>query len=165
VSGARLQKLVVRIRHILFEVVETKLLELLRDAVNDNMGTHIANAVIKLMARNELPINKADVLVLGITFKENCPDIRNSRVVDVIRELKSFGTNVEVFDPQAEKEEVLHEYGLHLTTSLQKKYHAIVLAVSHDEFKSLDWSKITDHRTVVYDVKGMLQKSQVTARL
>jgi UDP-N-acetyl-D-galactosamine dehydrogenase len=133
--------------------------------INDNMGGHIANAVIKLMAQNELPINKADVLVLGITFKENCPDIRNSKVVDVIHELKSFGTNVEIYDPQADAAEVKHEYGLSLISRLEKKYHAIILAVNHEEFKDLKWEKIKYERAVVYDVKGTLAKSIVTARL
>lgn len=133
--------------------------------INDNMGVHIANSVIKLMAQNELPINKANVLILGITFKENCPDIRNSKVVDVIRELQSFGTQVDIYDPQADAEEVKHEYGLSLLTALTKKYHAIVLTVSHQEFTKLDWSKISQEKTVIYDVKGFLNKSQITARL
>jgi UDP-N-acetyl-D-glucosamine/UDP-N-acetyl-D-galactosamine dehydrogenase len=133
--------------------------------INDNMGVHIANSVIKLMAQNELPINKASVLVLGITFKENCPDIRNSKVVDVIRELQSFGTEVDVYDPQADLEEVKHEYGFPLVTNLTKKYHAIVLAVGHTEFARLDWDKIKMEKTVIYDVKGILSKSSVTARL
>jgi UDP-N-acetyl-D-glucosamine/UDP-N-acetyl-D-galactosamine dehydrogenase len=133
--------------------------------INDNMGIHIANSVIKLMARNELPINKGAILVLGITFKENCPDIRNSRVVDVIQELKSFGAHVDVYDPQADAAEVKHEYGLVLVGSLTKKYDAIVLTVSHQEFAVLDWSAIKHERTVVYDVKGYLKKSEVTARL
>ncbi len=133
--------------------------------INDNMGVHIANCVIKLMAKNELPIFKADVLVLGVTFKENCPDIRNSKVVDVIRELQSFGTNVEVFDPQADAKEVKHEYDLNLVSNLSKKYHAVVLAVGHDDFKQLDWSQFTTSKTVVYDVKGSLDKSKITARL
>lgn len=133
--------------------------------INDNMGVHIANALIKLMAQNDLPINKADILVLGVTFKENCPDIRNSKVVDVVRELKSFGTNVEIYDPQADGEEVHHEYGLSLINTLSKKYHGIVLAVSHEEFARLDWDSIRYERTVVYDVKGSLQRSIVTARL
>jgi UDP-N-acetyl-D-glucosamine/UDP-N-acetyl-D-galactosamine dehydrogenase len=133
--------------------------------INDNMGVHIANAVIKLMAQNELPINKANVLVLGITFKENCPDIRNSKVVDVINELKSFGTNVEVFDPQADAKEVQHEYGFELTKTLNKKYHAVVLAVNHAEFNNLNWDEIRNERSVVYDVKGSLSRSLVTARL
>lgn len=133
--------------------------------INDNMGAHIANRVIKLMSVNEQPINKADVLVLGITFKENCPDIRNSKVIDVIRELQSFGTQVDVYDPQAEAEEVKHEYGLNLTPALNKKYHAIVLAVSHKDFETIDWSKIADKKTVIYDVKGLMNRSSITARL
>ncbi len=133
--------------------------------INDNMGVHIANALIKLMAQNDLPINKADILVLGITFKENCPDIRNSKVVDVIRELESFGTNVHVFDPQADGEEVKHEYGLSLIAKPDRKYHAIVMAVGHEEFKMLNWSAIRYENTVVYDVKGTLDRSLVTARL
>ncbi len=133
--------------------------------INDNMGAHIAGNVIKLMAKNQLPVYGADVLVMGITFKENCPDIRNSKVVDVINELKSYGTNVDIYDPQADNEEVKHEYGLSLVDKLSKKYHAIVLAVGHDEFKSLDWSVIKQSNTVVYDVKGFLDKSITTSRL
>lgn len=133
--------------------------------INDNMGIHIANAVIKLMAQNDLPINKADVLVLGITFKENCPDIRNSRVVDVIRELESFGTSVDVYDPLADDEEVKHEYGLSLKKTLTKKYHAIILAVGHQAFTTLDWTAIKHNGSVVYDVKGVLDKKFITARL
>ncbi|MFZ6000476.1 MAG: UDP binding domain-containing protein, partial [Bacteroidota bacterium] len=133
--------------------------------INDNMGVYIANSIIKLMAQNELPINKADILVLGITFKENCPDIRNSKVVDVVRELRSFGTNVEIYDPQADVNEVRHEYGFSLIRKPVKKYHAIVLAVNHLEFSQLSWSQIRTDKTVVYDVKGALNRSLVTARL
>jgi UDP-N-acetyl-D-galactosamine dehydrogenase len=133
--------------------------------INDNMGVYIANSVVKLMAKNDLPINKADVLVLGITFKENCPDIRNSRVIDVIQELKSFGTNVDVFDPQADAGVVLHEYGISLIPALVKSYHAVILAVSHEEFKNLDWGKLRTEKSIVYDVKGFLDKSEITARL
>jgi UDP-N-acetyl-D-galactosamine dehydrogenase len=103
--------------------------------------------------------------VLGITFKENCPDIRNSRAIDVIRELQSFGADVEVYDPHADAQEVNHEYGLSLTNKLNKKYSAIVLAVSHNEFKSLDWPAIKNDNTIIYDVKGFLDKAIVTARL
>lgn len=133
--------------------------------INDNMGIHIANRVIKLMTQNNLPVNKSKILVLGITFKENCPDIRNSKAIDVIRELQSFGTDVEVYDPHADKQEVKHEYGLSLTTLLNRKYAAIVLAVSHDEFKKLDWSSIKNENTIIYDVKGFLDKDFVSARL
>ena len=133
--------------------------------INDNMGIHIAKCVIKLMAKNELPIYKADILILGITFKENCPDIRNSRVVDVIQELQSFGTNVEIYDPEADAAEVKHEYDLTLVDSLSKKYHAIILAVGHQIFNALDWETIKHEKTVVYDVKGILEKNKITARL
>lgn len=133
--------------------------------INDNMGVHIASRVIKLMTQNDLPVNKAKVLVLGITFKENCPDIRNSRAIDVIRELQSFGADVEVFDPHADSEEVKHEYDLYLVKELNKKYSAIVLAVSHAEFASLNWSLLKNNNTIVYDVKGFLDKSLITARL
>ncbi|MFM9839123.1 MAG: nucleotide sugar dehydrogenase [Cyclobacteriaceae bacterium] len=133
--------------------------------INDNMGIHIANRVIKLMTQNDLPIKKAAILVLGITFKENCPDIRNSRAIDVIHELQSFGADVDVYDPHADNEEVNHEYGLSLTSKLDKKYAAIVLAVSHQEFRSLNWSVIKNEKTIVYDVKGFLNRSEVTSRL
>jgi UDP-N-acetyl-D-glucosamine/UDP-N-acetyl-D-galactosamine dehydrogenase len=133
--------------------------------INDNMGVHIANNVIKLMARNNLPINGGKVLVLGITFKENCPDIRNSKVVDVIRELQTFGTDVHIYDPHAETEEVQHEYGLSLVDLSQNKYHAVVLAVSHNEFSTLDIRQLTEPNGIVYDVKGFLKKSDVSGRL
>ena len=133
--------------------------------INDNMAIYIANAVIKLMAQNELPIHKGKILMLGLTFKENCPDIRNSKVVDVVRELQSFGAMVDIYDPHADPKEVAHEYGLVLISELKQKYHAIVLAVGHSEFISLDWARIRDAKTVVYDVKGFLDKSLITARL
>jgi len=133
--------------------------------INDNMGAHIASNVIKLMAQHQLPVYGSDVLVLGITFKENCPDIRNSKVVDVIRELKSYGTNVDIYDPQADNEEVMEEYGLSLLHQLTKKYNAIVLTVGHNDFKSLDWPALKHEKTVVYDVKGFLNKDIITSRL
>lgn len=133
--------------------------------INDNMGAYIAGNVIKLLAKNQLPVYGSEVLVLGITFKENCPDIRNSRVVDVIRELSSYGTQVDIYDPQASNEEVREEYNLTLIDKLTKKYNAILLAVGHTEFKSLDWNSIKHDKTVIYDVKGFLDKELVTARL
>jgi UDP-N-acetyl-D-galactosamine dehydrogenase len=133
--------------------------------INDNMGIYIANSVIKLMAQHNLPINNGNVLVLGITFKENCPDIRNSKVVDIIHELKSFGTVVDIYDPLADANEVKHEYGLTLSTTLDRKYHAVILTVSHQEFLALDLKSICVENGVVYDVKGFLDKSVVTARL
>ena len=133
--------------------------------INDNMGIHIASRVVKLMAQGEQPIKGGKVLMLGLTFKENCPDIRNSKVVDVIRELKTYGLEVDVFDPHADSKEVMHEYGLTLLSSLSTPYHGIVLAVGHQEFKELPWDKIRRTGTIVYDVKGFLDKSLITARL
>jgi UDP-N-acetyl-D-galactosamine dehydrogenase len=133
--------------------------------INDNMSVYIASHVIKLMSQNQLPIHSGNILVLGLTFKENCPDIRNSKVVDVIRELKSFGANVDAYDPHADIEEVHHEYGLSPIAKLEKKYHAIVLAVGHKEFASVDLNKLKEPNAIVYDVKGFLDKNLVTARL
>jgi UDP-N-acetyl-D-glucosamine/UDP-N-acetyl-D-galactosamine dehydrogenase len=133
--------------------------------INDNMGIYIANSIIKLMTKNQLPIHNSKVLVLGITFKENCPDIRNSRVVDVIQELQSFGTLVDIYDPHANGEEVEHEYKLKLISKISTKYDAILLAVGHDDFLKLDWNALKHDKTVIYDVKGILDKSLITARL
>ena len=133
--------------------------------INDNMGIYIAGRVIKLMAKNELPIKNGKVLIMGITFKENCPDIRNSRVIDVINELRSFGVSLDIYDPHADSEEVKHEYGVELVRTLDKKYHAVVLAVAHEDFLEMDLSTISEPNAVVYDVKGAFGKEKVTARL
>jgi UDP-N-acetyl-D-galactosamine dehydrogenase len=133
--------------------------------INDNMGFYVAATVIKLMARHQLPIHGSNLLVLGITFKENCPDIRNSRVIDIITELQSYGASVEVYDPHADAQEVKHEYGLTLINRPDKQYHGVVLAVSHDEFRTLNWDALLAPRAVVYDVKGFLDRSIVTERL
>ncbi|WP_458699900.1 Vi polysaccharide biosynthesis UDP-N-acetylglucosamine C-6 dehydrogenase TviB [Sulfurospirillum sp. 1307] len=125
--------------------------------INDSMGIYVANQVIKLMIKKGQKIEGSKVLVLGITFKENCPDIRNSRVIDVIKELKEFGCNVEVQDPWADKDEVKREYNLDLIQNAQiniQNYNAVVLAVAHDEFKSLDIK--TNQNQVIYDIKGIL---------
>ncbi len=129
--------------------------------LNDNMGIFVANQVVKLMIKKGKRIEGAKILVLGITFKENCPDIRNSRVIDVINELKDFGCEVEVYDPWADKEEVKHEYGIDLLTKEDKldlnKYDALVVAVAHNEFKEMDIKK-SDNQ-VVYDIKGILKEA------
>lgn len=128
--------------------------------LNDNMGMYVANQVLKLMIQKEHKISGAKVLVLGITFKENCPDIRNSRVIDVIRELQDFGTNVEVYDPWADPKEVKHEYGIDLLESPGTAYDAVVLAVAHDKFNGLDIDRLKNgNGTVVYDIKSKLDKS------
>ena len=123
--------------------------------INDNMGKYAANRVVKLMIKHDKKINKAKVLILGITFKENCTDIRNSRVIDVIKELKEFGCNVDVYDPWADRNEVLKEYNLNLIENLNlNNYDAVVLTVAHDEFKNLDFSNLD---AVTFDIKGILQ--------
>ena len=125
--------------------------------LNDGMGSYVASEVVKLMIQNDIRIKGAKVLVLGITFKENCPDVRNTKVVDVVHELNDYGTNVTIYDPWANSEEVLHEYGLESVQKLpEKTFDAIVLAVAHKEFKNIKYSTIKSEKTIVYDVKNVL---------
>ncbi|WP_118973749.1 nucleotide sugar dehydrogenase [Taibaiella koreensis] len=134
--------------------------------VNDNMGMFVANKVIKLMIRKGHKIAGARALILGITFKENCPDIRNSRVIDIYNELKQFELNVEVYDPHANKHEVEEEYGIRLADRLDSAYDAIVLAVAHNEFIQLDYTKIRNgSNAVIFDTKACLDRSLIDARL
>ena len=137
--------------------------------INDQMGAFVANQLVKLMIKKEHKINKSQVLVLGITFKENCPDIRNSKVIDIIKELKSFGCLIDVFDPWADKEEVKHEYGIDLLCSIDeiqnKNYEGVVLAVAHNQFKELDFLSLRTNGAVVYDVKGILNRELIDNRL
>ncbi len=125
--------------------------------MNDSMGQYVASEVVKLMLQNDLKVKNANILVLGITFKENCPDVRNTKVVDVIKNLKEYGTNVTIYDPLANPAEVKHEYGLETSKTMpSEKFDAVVLAVSHKEFLELDLNKFKNGSTVVYDVKGVL---------
>jgi UDP-N-acetyl-D-galactosamine dehydrogenase len=127
--------------------------------LNDNMGIYVANQVIKLLIKKAHKIEGSNVLVLGITFKENCPDIRNSRVIDVIEELQEFGCNITVSDYWANKDEVKHEYGLELLSHSQldlESYEAIVLAVAHDDYKKL---QLKTESNVVFDIKSILKNS------
>ena len=133
--------------------------------VNDNMGIFVANKLIKLLIKKGHKIEGSKVLILGITFKENCPDIRNSRVIDVYRELKEFGVDVDVFDPWANKHEVKDEYDITLLDNLMDKYDGILLAVSHDEFKILNLENLKNTNAVIFDIKGIYDKSIVDARL
>lgn len=134
--------------------------------VNDTMGTHIAQRILSLLKKNQQSIEQSKALVLGITFKENCPDIRNSRVVDVVRELQKEGVQVDVYDPQAQPDEVQKTFGISLIESIQHTYQAIVLAVGHDEFKTLDiFSFRNDSKSVIFDVKGFLPRGLTTDRL
>ncbi|MHA8104569.1 nucleotide sugar dehydrogenase [Aquirufa nivalisilvae] len=133
--------------------------------VNDNMGMFVANKVVKLMIQKGSVIKGAKALVLGITFKENCPDIRNSKVIDIYKELKQFGLEVDVYDPHADAQEVEKEYGLRITSELGS-YNAIVLAVSHNEFLNLDYQMLkADTKSVIFDIKSFLNRGLVDSRL
>ena len=134
--------------------------------VNDNMGIFVANKVIKLMIEKGQKIQGAKALILGVTFKENCPDIRNSRVIDICNELQQFGLQIDVYDPHADKNEVKEEYNLDLRNNLNASYDAIILAVSHDEFLTLDYGKLAKGKeTVIFDTKAVLGRSIIDARL
>ena len=135
--------------------------------LNDNMGVHVANRVVKLMIQKGQRIQGAKVLVLGLTFKENCPDIRNSHVIDVIRELREFGCQVAVHDPWADPDDVRHEYGLDLQADPQAggPYDAVVLAVAHEKFRALDFNRFRQGQAVVFDIKAFLGREQVDGRL
>lgn len=138
--------------------------------LNDNMGAHVANRVVKLLIRKGHRVQGAKVLVLGITFKENCPDIRNSHVVDVIRELQEFGCDVRAFDPWADQDEVRREYDLELLPALDVHapfggYAAVVLAVAHEKFRALDFTRIEKEKAVIFDIKAFLDREQVDGRL
>lgn len=136
--------------------------------MNDSMGSYVATETVKMMIKKGTTIKGSKALVLGITFKENCPDIRNSRVIDIIKELEAYHVNVDVYDPWASKEEVKHEYGFDLITDfndLSSDYDAVILAVSHNEFLELDISKLKSQSGVVFDVKSLLPKDTVDARL
>ena len=118
------------------------------------------------MIKNGHKISGAHALILGVTFKENCPDIRNSRVVDIYNELHQFGLEVDVYDPHANRVEVEHEYGIRLTDDIDKQYDAVVLAVSHDEFRDIDYKALRHgHNAVIFDTKSFLDRSLVDARL
>lgn len=135
--------------------------------LNDGMGAYVANRFIKELIQADCKIKDANILVLGITFKENCPDIRNTRVVDIIGELEGYGVNIDVYDPWAEMKEVKEEYGIQLIEQLDKKrYNGIILAVAHQEFLKLNIDNIKiDASSIVFDVKAILPKNQITARL
>jgi UDP-N-acetyl-D-galactosamine dehydrogenase len=135
--------------------------------INDSMGVYIADTVVKLMLKKEISIWHADVLILGITFKENCPDVRNTKVIDIIKELQSYNANITVYDPWANCQQVQHEYGVNCldTLPLNKTYHSIILAVSHNEFLTIDFKSLLKQPGVLYDVKGMLDLAMVDGRL
>jgi UDP-N-acetyl-D-galactosamine dehydrogenase len=138
--------------------------------INDNMGLYVAAQVIRLMVKSGASLPKSRILVLGITFKENCPDVRNTRVVDVVHELKAYGAAVDIYDPWADAAVVKHEYGLDILTQapVKAQYDGIVVAVAHEQFREMApadihaWGR-AGH--VLYDIKSLLPADQVDARL
>lgn len=137
--------------------------------MNDGMGKYVAEQIVKLMIRKEKKVLNAKVLQLGITFKENCPDIRNSRAIDVVWALEEFGCSVDIADPLADPEEVFAEYGIRSVRDVNSlranNYEAVILAVAHREFLTLDLASLHDGSAVIYDIKGILPADQVSGRL
>lgn len=135
--------------------------------LNDGMGDYVANQTIKCMNKKGIMVKDANILILGITFKENCPDVRNTKVVDIYSTLSEYTSNITVFDPWADTEKVKKEYGIIVCESLpeNKKYDAIILAVSHKQFANIDWRKLLVTHGVVYDAKGFLDRTQIDGRL
>jgi len=135
--------------------------------VNNSIAPFIANKVLKLMIHKTHAIKGSNVLILGVTFKENCPDIRNTKVIDIYRELCEFGLNVDIYDPWAIIEEVKHEYGVTIISELNKtkKYQAVLLAVAHDEFKEIDFEKYYNDGAVIFDAKAVVDRKWVVGRL
>ena len=134
--------------------------------LNDDMGKYVAGEVVKLMMKRSLPVLDSNILILGITFKENCPDIRNTRAIDVYEELKSYNANVDVYDPWANENEVEEEFGFKSLTEIpNKQYHAVILTVAHKEFMDLNLRSYLVELGILYDVKGVLGLSEIDARL
>ena len=136
--------------------------------MNDGMGSYVAHEVLKLMIQKDTKVKNGNVLVLGITFKENCPDIRNSKVIDVISELEKFNLNVDVYDPWANSEEVKHEFGIDLLSEvdqLKDNYDAVILTVAHKEFRNFNIEKFTNDKSVVFDVKSFFPEEKTDGRL
>jgi UDP-N-acetyl-D-galactosamine dehydrogenase len=133
--------------------------------MNDSMGEYVASEVVKLMIKKEIVLHKAELLLLGITFKENCPDVRNTKIVDIVHSLKEYGINITIYDPWAKPEEVLHEYGIVTTKTIPtSQFDAVILGVSHTVFNTLNIDALTKSNNVVYDVKGFLT-AEVDGRL
>ena len=135
--------------------------------LNDGMGEYVAHQVIKLMNKKGVLVKDANILLLGITFKENCPDIRNTKIVDIYTTLSEYTNNITIYDPWADKTEVQHEYQIEISNTLDatKKYDAIILGVAHKEFLEIDIPSLLNENGVVYDVKGILDRNIIDGRL
>lgn len=134
--------------------------------MNDGMGEYVATEVVKLMLKKGIQVLNSDILILGFTFKENCPDVRNTKVIDIYNTLKDYGVNITVYDPWANPEVAKHEYGIDIMSQLPKaKFDAVILAVAHEEFKILDVSSVLKDMNAVFDVKGIFCRNMVDGRL
>ena len=134
--------------------------------MNDGMGEYVANQVVKLMLKKGIQVLHSNIVILGFTFKENCPDVRNTKVVDIVNALKEYNLNITIYDPWANPAIAEHEYGLVVTNELPtNKFDAAIMAVAHNEFKSLDVTKLVKDNAVIYDVKGVLPRDIVDGRL
>ncbi|MFK7952158.1 MAG: nucleotide sugar dehydrogenase [Ekhidna sp.] len=133
--------------------------------VNDSMGEYVAQRVIKLLGQKKKLSNTSRVLILGFTFKENCPDTRNTRVIDIYEELASYNLEIDIHDPQADRGQVKEEYGIDLRGDIEADYSAIILAVSHTEFLQLDWKSLRSKTPIIFDAKSVLEKELVDGRL
>ena len=133
--------------------------------INENMGAFVANKVVKMLIKKNHAIRSARVLILGITFKENCPDIRNSGVVDIVNEFKEYGTEVSVYDPWVDHQEVMHEYGISMIEKPEGIYSAVILAVSHNQFMSMNIKNLVGKTGIIFDVKSALPKENIDGRL
>ncbi|MEC4050877.1 nucleotide sugar dehydrogenase [Flavobacterium sp. SUN046] len=134
--------------------------------LNDSMGEYVASRIVKLMIKKRIPVSHSKLLMLGITFKENCPDVRNTKIVDVVSALAEYGIDVTIYDPWANPAEVTHEYGLTTTNVLPTDtFDAIVLGVAHNEFTKIDLASLRKENAVVYDVKGILNPSEIDGKL
>lgn len=134
--------------------------------MNDSMGEYVAGRVVKLMIKKGIQVLNAHILILGFTFKENCPDVRNTKVVDIFRSFSDVNIDMTIYDPWASPEVALHEYGVTITNTLPTdRYDAIILAVAHDEFKEIDLQSLRKEQSVVFDVKGVMGKEMVEGRL
>ena len=137
--------------------------------LNDNMGPYVANEVSKLMTNKHIHVADSNILIMGLTFKENCPDLRNTRIVDMVDEFKKFNCNVDVYDPWVNKDEALREYDINpIDKPEENKYDAVVIAVAHDKFQELSIDQIKSYckeNYVLYDIKHLLDSNQVDGRL
>jgi UDP-N-acetyl-D-galactosamine dehydrogenase len=137
--------------------------------VNDGMGRYVASEVVKLMLNKDIGVRNSSILVLGFTFKENCPDVRNTKVIDIVKELHTYGVGVTIFDPWASPDAVVHEYGVKTHDQYDevsnKQYDAIIMAVAHNQFSDINYSALRKSNAIVYDIKSFVPLEHIDARL